>query len=643
MSSASNSELSVWGRLSSLFWTGEQYPSKLMNSITNGDKQYMQTSTPRLGLLTAVTSMKSAVFNTLLSPFSFFSSLFRNLSLRKQVQRSPSVTSLPISEDSLPSAGSSLFPQIILDVRLTASPHSGNIEGSSEKRSRTTATPCATDASTMLLQVHNAGEELVGFDLGDPGMIQHGGPGSYMVQLQPQMSPIASVGHVPHVPSQMPSQTHSTISHYMPQYDSTFAQIVAPEPPLPNAPATEQEEFLDKLDELEVYIAEMRNKLMPSASKQMIGSDEQSLSSSPVGSSSGSRVVRRRNDRAYSVSAPYPPRTSVSSTQMLQVPGNDNTNTLDMIDISGSVTPSLRSMSTVSQFSDRSPSYSPPELITSDESSSNVSVACGTRYGMSVSDVSPQYFPLGSNVPDSYYGDPRLIDNPDLNKDFMKVYSQMQLNGQYPLADPQQQFFYMNSINSGVHASFPPPPPSQSDQATSAGSTPSSDPVSPRSSNSTSPASSNSSPSSSPGKAHAQMINGHVSPTSNPPTGGQAMGQPILNFQCPHCPSRFRIKGYLTRHLKKHAINKAYTCPFYDPNSPTPCHSSGGFSRRDTYKTHLKSRHFVYPAGTRSDQRAGKRGWCAACGMQFACNENWVENHVEGGECRAFHSIMMYG
>ncbi|KAK9470708.1 uncharacterized protein V1510DRAFT_404789 [Dipodascopsis tothii] len=131
-----------------------------------------------------------------------------------------------------------------------------------------------------------------------------------------------------------------------------------------------------------------------------------------------------------------------------------------------------------------------------------------------------------------------------------------------------------------------------------------------------------------------------ASPNSSPspsPSLPKQMSIPAAAFHCPHCPARFRIKGYLTRHLEKHATSKAYTCPFFDPTSATPCHASGGFSRRDTYKTHLKSRHFVYPAGTRSDQRVGMRGWCASCGMQFSCNESWVENHVEGDECRAIN------
>lgn len=111
--------------------------------------------------------------------------------------------------------------------------------------------------------------------------------------------------------------------------------------------------------------------------------------------------------------------------------------------------------------------------------------------------------------------------------------------------------------------------------------------------------------------------------------------------QCPHCDAVFKIRGYLTRHLKKHATKKAYTCPFHkfsiyiDENKIThKCHPNGGFSRRDTYKTHLKSRHFKYPEGTKTKERATSLGQCSMCGDFFKNSETWCEIHVEGGECR---------
>lgn len=111
--------------------------------------------------------------------------------------------------------------------------------------------------------------------------------------------------------------------------------------------------------------------------------------------------------------------------------------------------------------------------------------------------------------------------------------------------------------------------------------------------------------------------------------------------QCPHCKLSFRMRGYLTRHLKKHAEKKAYKCPFHlqlmykdDQNVAHFCHPLGGFSRRDTYKTHLKSRHFQYPKGTPLKERAKLPGLCKMCGEWFENGEMWCEIHIEGGECK---------
>lgn len=103
--------------------------------------------------------------------------------------------------------------------------------------------------------------------------------------------------------------------------------------------------------------------------------------------------------------------------------------------------------------------------------------------------------------------------------------------------------------------------------------------------------------------------------------------------QCPHCDSKFRIRGYLTRHMKKHSKTKAYHCPFYDDSTESRCHQTGGFSRRDTFKTHLKARHFRYPPGVKSNKRTGMMGWCGICGEKFLNNEIWVERHIEMGLC----------
>lgn len=113
------------------------------------------------------------------------------------------------------------------------------------------------------------------------------------------------------------------------------------------------------------------------------------------------------------------------------------------------------------------------------------------------------------------------------------------------------------------------------------------------------------------------------------------------NHQCPYCESTFKMRGYLTRHLKKHSSEKAYKCPFHkssiykDQNDVEhKCHPSGGFSRRDTYKTHLKSRHFKYPKGTAIKDRTLSPGNCSMCGEWFENGETWCEIHIEGSECK---------
>lgn len=111
--------------------------------------------------------------------------------------------------------------------------------------------------------------------------------------------------------------------------------------------------------------------------------------------------------------------------------------------------------------------------------------------------------------------------------------------------------------------------------------------------------------------------------------------------QCPHCNTSFKMRGYLTRHIKKHASEKAYKCPFHkssiykDENDVVhKCHPTGGFSRRDTYKTHLKSRHFKYPDNTPIKARNSSAGNCSMCGEWFENGEVWCEIHIEGGECK---------
>ncbi|KAM9917325.1 hypothetical protein OXX80_013308, partial [Metschnikowia pulcherrima] len=74
-------------------------------------------------------------------------------------------------------------------------------------------------------------------------------------------------------------------------------------------------------------------------------------------------------------------------------------------------------------------------------------------------------------------------------------------------------------------------------------------------------------------------------------------------YACGECDAVFKVKSYLTRHTRKHNNAKAFVCPFYreqdseycgTSKAGTKCHPTGGFSRKDTYKTHLKALHFIY-------------------------------------------------
>lgn len=116
-----------------------------------------------------------------------------------------------------------------------------------------------------------------------------------------------------------------------------------------------------------------------------------------------------------------------------------------------------------------------------------------------------------------------------------------------------------------------------------------------------------------------------------------------LRFRCPHCESEFRVRSYLTRHLKKHTNSMAYVCPFYQDDDEQcgkkaggKCHPTGGFSRKDTFKTHLKALHFIYPPRTRSKERSTIGGRCAVCFEYFPNNTVWLQNHIEPGLCPGF-------
>lgn len=117
-----------------------------------------------------------------------------------------------------------------------------------------------------------------------------------------------------------------------------------------------------------------------------------------------------------------------------------------------------------------------------------------------------------------------------------------------------------------------------------------------------------------------------------------------FKFKCPQCDAGFKVKSYLTRHMRKHNNAKAFVCPFFEETevedggsvakNGTKCHPTGGFSRRDTYKTHLKALHFIYPPGTKSTERNTTGGRCAGCFEFFDSNIDWLKDHIEGGACK---------
>lgn len=68
------------------------------------------------------------------------------------------------------------------------------------------------------------------------------------------------------------------------------------------------------------------------------------------------------------------------------------------------------------------------------------------------------------------------------------------------------------------------------------------------------------------------------------------------------------------------------------PYNTTSCHTTGVFSRCDTYKNHLRALHFTYPPGTRKKDRRIVPGKCKHCGKPFANVDMWLRDHV-GKEC----------
>lgn len=106
--------------------------------------------------------------------------------------------------------------------------------------------------------------------------------------------------------------------------------------------------------------------------------------------------------------------------------------------------------------------------------------------------------------------------------------------------------------------------------------------------------------------------------------------------KCPFCQGQFKNKSYLSRHMKKHDVVKDYKCPFFSPEHTKCHHLNGEFSRKDTFKAHLKSIHFIYPIGVSKVGRSDSGGRCAGCFKEYASNNDWVTQHIDTDECPGF-------
>jgi hypothetical protein len=104
---------------------------------------------------------------------------------------------------------------------------------------------------------------------------------------------------------------------------------------------------------------------------------------------------------------------------------------------------------------------------------------------------------------------------------------------------------------------------------------------------------------------------------------------------CPFCQRQFKNKPYLARHLKKHDSVKEFKCPFFNESESKCHHLNGEFSRKDTFKAHLKSIHFIYPVGVFKSDRNLSIGRCAGCYKEFNNNNEWLNSHIESGDCTA--------
>lgn len=153
-------------------------------------------------------------------------------------------------------------------------------------------------------------------------------------------------------------------------------------------------------------------------------------------------------------------------------------------------------------------------------------------------------------------------------------------------------------------------------------------------------------------------------------------------FKCLFCSRGFARNNDLQRHQRKHLLEKnlegstvinkkinsknvcatelGFKCPFYENKEelqmfasdsmdeedyvPKRCHSTGIFTRCDTFKNHLKALHFRYPKGTVRKNRNNVSGYCKHCSMHFENCKVWADEHVLKGKCnnnRPFKNYML--
>ncbi|XBW36971.1 hypothetical protein QEN19_002551 [Hanseniaspora menglaensis] len=154
-------------------------------------------------------------------------------------------------------------------------------------------------------------------------------------------------------------------------------------------------------------------------------------------------------------------------------------------------------------------------------------------------------------------------------------------------------------------------------------------------------------------------------------------------FKCGFCFRGFARNNDLQRHQKKHLLERnlsettkdsvaasqelmsflnaknskkkneknvcatplGFQCPFFLNNEeeigypddedyvPNRCHTTGIFTRCDTFKNHLKALHFRYPKGTNRKSRPNVEGYCKHCSEKYSNCKKWVDEHVLTGKC----------